>query len=325
MAAGRLVASAPVRSLVTGGAGFIGSNLADALVERGDEVVVIDDLSTGARENLAEAIAGGARLIEADIRDGEAMVAIVGGEEPDVIFHLAAQMNVRLSVAEPLRDLQTNAGGTVNLLEAARAAGTRRFLNISTGGAMYGQTGVRPTPEDQPGAADAPYGVSKHAAEDYAGVYRALYGLSTVSLRLGNVFGPRQHPLGEAGVVAIFCGLAVRGERPTVYGDGLQTRDFVYVADVVEALQLAAASDVAGPINVGTGVETSMLELIAAIGPQAAGDFDPIHEPERLGEIKNSSLDSSRARDELGWSASTGLAEGIALTLDWMRKADDPA
>ena len=314
-----------MRTLVTGGAGFIGSNLVDALVARGDDVVAIDDLSTGVRENLASAIEGGARLIEADIRDGEAMTAIVGEERPDVIFHLAAQMNVRLSVAEPLRDLQTNAGGTVNMLEAAREAGTGRFLNISTGGAMYGQTDVRPTPEDQPGAADAPYGVSKHAAEDYSAVYRGLYGLSTVSLRLGNVFGPRQHPLGEAGVVAIFCGLAIRGERPTVYGDGLQTRDFIYVADVVEALQLAAASGVSGAMNVGTGIETSLLDLIAAIGPQAAGDFEPIHEAERLGEIRNSCLDSSRARAELGWSSSTSVSEGIALTLDWMRAADDPA
>ena len=194
-----------------------------------------------------------------------------------MIFHLAAQMNVRLSVAEPLRDLQTNAGGTVNMLEAARGAGTRRFLNISTGGAMYGQTDVRPTPEDQPGAADAPYGVSKHAAEEYAGVYSRLYGLPTVSLRLGNVFGPRQHPLSEAGVVAIFCGHAVRGGQPTIFGDGLQTRDFIFVGDVVEALLLAAGSDVGGALNVGTGVETSMLELVSAIAPHAAGAFEPIH------------------------------------------------
>jgi UDP-glucose 4-epimerase len=314
-----------VDSLVTGGAGFIGSNLVDALVARGDSVVVIDDLSTGRRENLAAALDAGARLVEADIRDGDAMRAIAEDERPAVIFHLAAQMNVRLSVAEPVRDLQTNAGGTVNMLEAARAAGVGRFVNVSTGGAMYGQTDVRPTPESQPGAADAPYGVSKHAAEEYAAVYAGLYGLSTVSLRLGNVFGPRQHPLGEAGVVAIFCGVALAGGRPTIYGDGRQTRDFVYVGDVVEALLLAAGSEVGGAVNVGSGAETSMLELADAIGPHAAGDFAPVHEPERLGEILNSCLDSSRAREELGWSASTSVVDGIALTLDWMRAFDRPA
>jgi UDP-glucose 4-epimerase len=307
-------------ALVTGGAGFIGSNLVDALVDRADDVVVVDDLSTGRRSNLEAALAQGTRLVEADIRDAEAMLALVGEVRPDVIFHLAAQMDVRLSVRSPQTDLMTNAGGTVNLLEAARAAGIGRFVNISTGGAMYGQVDTRPTPEDHPITPDAPYGVSKRAAEEYCGLFGRLHGLSTVSLRLGNVYGPRQHPLGEAGVIAIFCGCAVRGDAPTIYGDGRQTRDFVYVDDIVAAVLAGGSSEITGPVNVGSGVETSLLEVVAAIAPHAEPGFDPRHEPERPGEIRNSSLESSRAREQLGWTATVGLEDGIGVTLAWARE-----
>jgi UDP-glucose 4-epimerase len=314
-----LVASGDVLALVTGGAGFIGSNLVDALIARGDDVVAVDDLSTGRRENFAAASAAGARLVEADIRDAEAMAGLLEAERPDCVFHLAAQMDVRRSVEDPVRDLRTNSEGTVNMLEAARQAGASRFVNTSTGGAMYGEADVRPTPESHPIAADAPYGVSKLAAEGYTGVWSRLYGLSTISLRLGNVYGARQNPHGEAGVVAIFCGRALAGDRPTVYGDGLQTRDFIHVDDVVDAMLVAGASDASGAYNVGTGIESSVLDLVAAIAPHADGGFEPQHEPERRGEIKHSALDSTRAREELGWSARVGLDDGIARTVAWAR------
>jgi UDP-glucose 4-epimerase len=307
-------------ALVTGGAGFIGSTLVDALVARGDEAVVVDDLSTGTRENLEGAIGRGARLVEADVRDAEGMAALVDEVRPDAIFHLAAQMDVRLSVRSPLDDLLTNAGGTVNLLEAARQADVARFVNASTGGAMYGQVESRPTPEDHPVAPDAPYGVSKRAAEEYCALFGRLHGLSTVSLRLGNVYGPRQHPLSEAGVVAIFCGCALRGEAPTIFGDGLQTRDFVHVDDVVAAILAAARSDLTGPVNIATGIETSVLDLVAAIAPHVEAGFEPVHQPERPGEIRNNALDSSRAREELGWEPQVTVEDGLPATLAWMRE-----
>src|SRR5215216_728319 len=209
-----------VRALVTGGAGFIGSNLVDALLARRDEVAVIDDLSTGRRENLAP----GARLHEADIRDGATIGALVAELEPEVVFHLAAQIDVRRSVADPAFDARVNVEGTVNLLEAARAAGVRRFVNSSTGGAIYGDAAVVPTPETEPAGALSPYGQSKHAVEGYCALYRRLHGLSAVSLRYSNVYGPRQDPHGEGGVIAIFCGRLAEGRRPTVFGDGTQTR-----------------------------------------------------------------------------------------------------
>jgi UDP-glucose 4-epimerase len=193
-------------------------------------------------------------------------------------------------------------------------------VNVSTGGAMYGQVDTRPTPEDNPIAPDAPYGVSKRAAEEYCGLFGRLHGLSTVSLRLGNVYGPRQHPLSEAGVIAIFCGCAVRGDAPTIYGDGLQTRDFVYVTDIVAALLAAGSSEINGAVNVGSGIESSLLDVVAAIAPHAQAGFDPQHEPERKGEIRNSALDASRAREELGWTATILLDDGIGRTLAWSRE-----
>ncbi|HYJ21497.1 MAG TPA: NAD-dependent epimerase/dehydratase family protein, partial [Solirubrobacterales bacterium] len=223
--------------LVTGGAGFIGSNLVDALLARGDTVTVVDDLSTGRRENLDGALAGGADLVELDIRDGDALTALTARVAPEAIFHLAAQIDVRRSVADPAFDSSINVGGTANLLEAARAAGTRRFVFVSTGGAIYGEGEGQelPLPESAPIAPMSPYGQSKHAAEGYLGLWNRMYDLATISMRFGNVYGPRQDPLGEAGVIAIFCGRLREGGRPTVYGDGKQTRDYIYVGDVVAA------------------------------------------------------------------------------------------
>jgi UDP-glucose 4-epimerase len=304
-----------VRALVTGGAGFIGSNLVDALLARGDEVTVIDDISTGKRENLEQALAGGAKLHEADIRDAEAVKQIVADANPDAIFHMAAQIDVRKSAADPANDARINVEGTINMLQAARVAGVGRFVNTSTGGAIYGEGQQIPAPESHPNAPEAPYGQSKYAAEGYCDLFVRLFGLSTVSLRYGNVYGPRQDPLGEAGVVAIFCGKLRAGERPVVFGDGLQTRDYVHVDDVVSANLAAAESDASGPINIGTGVETNVLQLVEALAPHATADFTPDHQPERSGEVRRIAIDPARARETLDWEPRVELADGIERTL----------
>jgi UDP-glucose 4-epimerase len=304
-----------VRALVTGGAGFIGSNVVDALLERGDEVTVVDNLTTGRRENLDQALANGAKLVEADIRDAEALIDVFSEARPEVVFHLAAQIDVRKSAEDPAYDARVNVEGTINVLQAARAAGTRRVVNTSTGGAIYGEAQEIPAPESHPNAPEAPYGQSKYAAEGYCELFRRLFGLSTVSLRYGNVYGPRQDPLGEAGVIAIFCGRLKSGERPTIFGDGLQTRDYVHVDDVVAANLAAAESDVSGPVNIGTGVETNVLELAEALAPHARGDFTPEHEPERPGEVRHIAIDASLAREAFGWEAKVPLGEGLEQTL----------
>jgi UDP-glucose 4-epimerase len=308
-----------MRTLVTGGAGFIGSNLSDALLARGDEVIVVDDLSTGRRENLDQALANGAMLVEADIRDRAALEEIAGRERPEVIFHLAAQIDVRKSIADPAFDASINVGGTANVLEAARAAEVRRVVFSSTGGAIYGEGDGQQLPlaEDAPLAPEAPYGQSKFAGEGYLSLYERLYGLSTIPLRLGNVYGPRQDPLGEAGVVAIFCGRLREGKQPTVFGDGKQTRDYIYVGDVVAAMLAAAESEATGPVNIGTGVETDVLELVRALGePGDSGDFEPKFAPPRTGEVQRISIDPGRAERELGWRPQMGLKEGLRVTLD---------
>jgi UDP-glucose 4-epimerase len=314
-----------LKALVTGGAGFIGSNLVDALLERGDEVRVIDDLSTGRRENLAGALERGAELIQADIADAEAVGAAVASAPPDAVFHLAAQMDVRRSVTDPGFDARVNVVGTANLLEAVRReAPDAALVFASTGGAIYGEGEGRELPfaEEAELTPEAPYGQSKLAGEGYVGYYRRMHGLRAVSLRLGNVFGPRQDPLGEAGVVAIFCGRLRDGRRPTVYGDGKQTRDFVYVGDVVAAMTAASErlrgdDGVGGVYNVGTGRETTVLELVealAAIGGR--DDFEPEMEPARAGEIQRCAIDPGKAGADLGWQAATGVDDGLRMTLE---------
>jgi UDP-glucose 4-epimerase len=308
-----------MRALVTGGAGFIGSNLTDALLARGDEAIIVDDLSTGRRENIEQALANGATLIEADIRDRAAIEEIAGRERPEVIFHLAAQIDVRKSIADPAFDASINVGGTANVLEAARAAEVRRVVFSSTGGAIYGEGGGQelPLPEGAPLAPEAPYGQSKFAGEGYLSLYERLYGLSSVPLRLGNVYGPRQDPLGEAGVVAIFCGRLREGKQPTVFGDGKQTRDYIYVGDVVSAMLAAAEAETSGPINIGTGIETDVLELVSALGELGGnGNFEPEFAPPRTGEVQRISIDPGRAASELGWRAEMDLKEGLRVTLD---------
>ncbi len=303
--------------LVTGGAGFIGSNLVDALIARGDTVTVIDNLSSGKRANLEAALDSGAILCEADIRDADSVAEIIGEARPKVVFHLAAQIDVRHSVAQPAEDARSNLLGTIAVLQAAQASGCRRLVNTSTGGGLYGEAKLIPTPEDHPIAPLAPYGQSKYAAEGYCGLYTRLHGLSTVSLRYGNVYGPRQDVHGEAGVVAIFCGHLVTGQTPKIFGDGEQTRDWVDVSDVVAANLLAADSDLTGPINIGTGHETSVLALLRAL--REISDRGPLRDPEflpaRPGEVSRSCLDVSRARRELGWEARMPLAEGLRTIL----------
>jgi UDP-glucose 4-epimerase len=304
--------------LVTGGAGFIGSNLVDALLARGDEVTILDDLSTGRRENLDGALGAGATLVELDIRDAAAVATATATARPEVVFHLAAQIDVRRSVAEPAFDASINVGGTANVLEAARTAGARRLVFVSTGGAIYGEGEGQELPlgEEAPIAPLAPYGQSKFAGEGYLALYERLYGLSSVSLRLGNVYGPRQDPLGEAGVIAIFCGRLRAGERPTVFGDGRQTRDYIYVGDVVAAALSAAAAEASGAINIGTGIETDVLELAQRLGELEGVEFEPELAPARTGEVQRVSIDPARAERELGWRARTDLAEGLRLTLE---------
>jgi UDP-glucose 4-epimerase len=303
-------------ALVTGGAGFIGSHLVDALLARGDDVVAIDNLSTGRRENLAAAIEAGAELIEADVTDSATVSGLVESRQPAAIYHLAAQIDVRVSVTDPVFDLGVNAGGTINLLEAARRAEVGRFVLASTGGAIYGEGSGRDLPLDESAEClpDAPYGQSKYAAEGYLSLYARLHGLSTVALRLGNVYGPRQDPLGEAGVVAIFCGALLEGRTPRVFGDGEQTRDYVYVGDIVAALLAAGDSDVVGTFNVGTGVETTVLDLGRMIAAACDRPFDPEMAPPRPGEVQRIAIDSSRAAQELGWKAETTLADGLERT-----------
>jgi UDP-glucose 4-epimerase len=299
-----------VTVLVTGGAGFIGSHVAEALVARGKDVVVLDDLSSGKRENLPE----GAELVEGDIR--EPQDELFAGVKPDVCFHLAAQADVRVSVARPEHDARINVIGTINLLEAAREHGTQLVFS-STGGAIYGECDG-PAPENAPRQPLAPYGTSKLAGEEYLATYNRLHGTKHVALRYGNVYGPRQDPHGEAGVVAIFFKRFLSGEQPKVFGDGKQTRDYVYVVDVVRAT-LAAAERDGGVYNVGTGRETSVVELFDLCRRVAGkGDVEPEFAPPRPGELKRSVLDVSRAVDELGWRPEHSLEEGLRETWESM-------
>jgi len=308
-----------MKALVTGGAGFIGSNLVDALLARGDEVTVVDDLSTGRRSNLEAALAAGAELAELDIRDAAALTALATEKQPQTVFHLAAQIDVRKSVEDPAFDAAINVGGTTNVLDAARAGGATRLVFVSTGGALYGEGAGKELPLDESAEIEpmSAYGQSKFAAEGYLGLYERLYGLSSMALRLGNVYGPRQDPLGEAGVIAIFCGLLESGGRPTIFGDGTQTRDYIYVGDVVAAALAGAESDVSGSLNIGTGRETSVLELAEALGRlSGAESFEPEFAPPRAGEVQRITLDAARAERELDWRPQTSLDEGLKLTLD---------
>jgi UDP-glucose 4-epimerase len=296
-----------VNALVTGGAGFIGSHLVDALLARGDDVTVLDDLSTGRWEHLTRALNRGARLYTASVTDAPAVERVVAAVRPAVVFHLAAQIDVRHAVADPARDATVNLLGTVTMLEAARRHGVERFVLASTGGAIYGDAAEIPTPESAPARPGSPYAASKAAAETYLDLYRELHGLSTLSLRLSNAYGPRQAG-GESGVIAIFCAAAFDDRPVTIFGDGGQTRDFLYVADAVEAFVAAGESRVTGCCNVATGIETSVLEVARELGLRTR------FAPARAGEVRRSCLDPRAAAARLVWRARTPLAEGLTNT-----------
>ncbi len=297
-----------MRALVTGGAGFIGSHLVDALLDRGHSVTVVDHLDPAKAVNYESAAARGARLVRADVTDVPRMLDAFAEARPDVAYHLAAQIDVRRSVADPATDAHVNIGGTAALLEAASQAGVRRVLLASTAG-VYGDPARLPVREDAPVVPLSPYGAGKAAAESYMAMFSRLHGVSTLSLRMSNVYGPRQSPEGEAGVVAIFCAAAGEGRPVTVYGDGGQTRDFLFVADAVEAFIRAGESDLQGVVNVSSGVETSVAALAEALGVATAAG------PARLGEVRRSSLDPGRAAARLGWTAGTPLRAGLERTL----------
>ena len=295
--------------MVTGGAGFIGSHVVEALVARGDDVLVLDDLSTGKRERVP----AGVELRVADVR--EPLAGLAAGV--DAVAHLAAQADVRVSVAEPARDAEVNVVGTVRVLEAVRETGAR-VVFASTGGAIYGEC-ERPAREDDPCEPLSPYGAAKLAGEGYLAAFARLTGVPHVSLRLGNVYGPRQDPHGEAGVVAIFLGRLHAGEPCRVFGDGTQERDYVYVADVVEAVLAALDGRQAGVFNVGTGAGTSVLELLEACGAAAGRDASPVFRPPRQGELHRSVLDPALAAEGLGFRAGTSLRDGLAATWAWVQ------
>ncbi|MGH3376229.1 MAG: NAD-dependent epimerase/dehydratase family protein [Actinoallomurus sp.] len=307
-----------MRTLVTGGAGFIGSHVTDVLLANGDEVAVLDDLSRGRPGRLDPSVA----TYKVDIADAGALRSTVERLRPQVICHLAAQIDVRVSVEAPAADAAVNIVGTINVLEAARAVGAR-VVFASTGGAIYGAGVPVPSSEDEQPGPEAPYGTAKYCAEQYLGLYNRLYGTTHVALRLANVYGPRQDPTGEAGVVGIFCSRALLGERPLVFGDGLQTRDYVYVGDVAEAFLAAARTEAPGIWNIGTGRETSVLELINVVGKAAGRTLDPEFAAARHGEVLRSALVAERARTDLGWTPRTGLADGVGEVYRWI-EANSP-
>lgn len=304
-----------MRVLVTGGAGFIGSHVADAYLQAGHTVGVVDDLSTGAKENLDPRV----RFWQVDIRRAE-LGGILAEFRPEMVSHHAAQMSVSASVRDPRGDADINILGTLNLLEAAVRHGVRRVVFASTGGAMYGEQPVLPTPETIFPEPVSPYGVAKLAVERYLHAFRVMHGLPAVALRYANVYGPRQNPHGEAGVVAIFCKAILEGRPLTINGGGDQTRDYIYVGDVVRANLLATQATV-GPgvssLNIGTGRETSVNELVRSLGDIAGGELPRRHAPPRPGEQQRSALDAALAKRILGWEPTTNLGTGLAQTFRW--------
>ena len=303
-----------MKILVTGGAGFIGSHVVDAYLAAGHEVVVLDDLSTGKRENLNPK----ARFTHGSILDAAA-ADLIRRERPDVVNHHAAQISVRRSVDDPQLDARINILGTIALLDAAREAGVRRFVLVSSGGAVYGEQEIYPAPETHSTWPVSPYGVSKRSGELYAHFFQAQYGLPFVALRYANVYGPRQDPHGEAGVVAIFALRMLRNEPVTVNGDGGQTRDYVYVGDVARMSVLALEKDAAGPVNVGTGIETDV-NTLAALLRDTVGSTAPItHGPAKAGEQRRSVVDASRAAAVYGWRPEVTLADGLRRTVEFFR------
>jgi len=309
-----------MKALITGGAGFIGSTLADRLLAEDWSVDVADDLSSGNLANLADARSVGDRRFSfhrIDIRNA-AVTDLIATRKPDVVFHLAAQADVRVSVAKPQFDAEVNLVGLLNVAEGARAGGASKVVFASSGGTIYGSPTEIPTPETHPQRPESPYGVAKKAGGDYLHYYKTIHGLDYAATAFSNVYGPRQDPHGEAGVVAIFAGLFLAKKRTTIFGDGDQTRDFVFVDDVVDALTRAATQG-EGIINIGTGVETSVNDLYGSMARATGFNDPPSYAPARAGELARSALAVGRAKEQLGWVPFTSLDDGVAKTLDWFR------
>ncbi|TVZ07120.1 NAD-dependent epimerase/dehydratase family protein [Trebonia kvetii] len=301
-----------MRVVVTGGAGFIGSHLCDAFHANGDEVWVIDDLSSGRANRLHE----GVRLYRESVRNASRLCELVTDIQPELICHLAAQVDVRESVASPGKDAEANVLGTINVLEAARAVGARMVFS-STGGAIYGQDAPVPSSESTFPAPGSPYGVAKYCSEQYVGLYNRLFGSEHAVLRFSNVYGPRQGSFGEAGVVSVFCANSIQGKPITIFGDGKQTRDYVYVADCVAAFMAAADYGKAGIWNIGTGTEVGVLELAELVNRFARSDSQLVFAPARAGELTRSALACELAAQDLGWQPATSLADGVQAVVRW--------
>jgi UDP-glucose 4-epimerase len=304
-----------VRVLVTGGAGFIGSHVADAFLQAGHRVAVVDALVAGSGENRTPR---GAVFYQEDIRR-PACVDVFERERPDIVVHHAAQVNLRRSIEDPVTDAETNVLGTLRLLDLARRFGTRQFIFASTGGAVYGEPQVLPAGEDSPILPTSPYGFHKYLGEQSLSYYRRVYGLETVVLRYANVYGPRQTPSTESGVISIFGNALLRGESPVIFGDGTQTRDFVYVGDVADANLRALGRRISEPINIATGIETSVNDLFARLQTLTGSKVKPIHGPEISGEVHRISLRIERAEALLEWRPRVSLEEGLRRTVEWLK------
>jgi len=310
--------------VVTGGAGFIGSTLVDRLLAESRRVVVVDDLSTGRLDNLAEArrlYPGQLEFVRMDISAPRGLTQVVARHRPDVIYHLAAQISVRKSVEDPRSDLRANVLATLEVVEAAREVGARKVVMATSGGCIYGEPAEAdlPVTEDMDATAHSPYGASKRAAEEYLRTWGVLYDLRWTTLALANVYGPRQDPRGEAGVIAIFTERMLAGQPCTIYGDGEQTRDFVHVDDVVHAFVLAGAKGDDRRFNIGTSQQTSVKRLHQALAAVTGHDQEPVFGPERAGELRHSAVDPTAAAEGLGWRPFTSLEQGLASTLEWAR------
>lgn len=320
-----------MRTLVTGAAGFIGSTLVDRLLAEGHQVVGVDDFSTGFAENLASAVALGATgrarftLVEADVRAPE-LTDIVMGANPEVVFHLAAHVDLRASVSDPEFDARVNILGTINVCEASRRAGVKRVVYAASGGSRYGVPVHLPVDETSPVAPSSPYAVAKLVGELYLAAYADMYGMSPICLGLANVYGPRQSPHGEAGVISVFGSALLAGRTVTVYGDGTSTRDYVYVGDVVDAFVCAAEapSAIVGTYNIGTGTQTTVADLYRMIASAVGAVDEPQYGPARTGEIHAIALDATRSDVDLGWRPAVCLSEGIERTVSWLRTVVDP-
>lgn len=305
-----------MKILVTGGAGFIGSHVVDAYVADGHDVAILDDLSTGVQENLNPK----ATFYEGSVTDKQFVESVVNEVKPGVLNHHAAHIHVGRSVEDPLIDATVNIDGTINLMQALKEIGScKKVIFASTGGAMYGH---KPTPfsEDMMPAPLSPYGVSKRAAELYLGFYQEQYGIPFVVLRYANVYGPRQNPHGEAGVVSIFSKRILKNEQPIINGDGTQTRDYVYVGDVVRANMLATTKDIHGPFNIGTSIETDVNEIFRLVNETFGTDWKEVHGPPRPGEQKTSSLSYQKAEEMMGWQPTVAVEEGIKKTVEWFKQ-----